>query len=158
MDGSRHQQFLTFASIRSVDGNSRPFKTLLHGDQQEPRARCIRVNSKLRRPLQKDFVQFIIQDCSSRLEQQRPRVDTMPQMHGCRSPSPSVGQKSPQKLVQHSTLLQTQFSDPSGRGCTRPHGSPTFSVWSKIMNPLICATRESCVGMSVGSIDQMCCA
>jgi len=57
-----------------------------------------------------------------------------------------------QKLVRHSAYLQAQVSAPSGRGRNRRHGSfpvrpPTFSVWLKILDPLISAIvpRAFCV-------------
>lgn len=36
--------------------------------------------------------------------------------------------------------------------------SPTFSVWSKILNPLISATRERRAEVSVDTLDRMCAA
>ncbi|MCS6305625.1 MAG: hypothetical protein H8K07_18465 [Nitrospira sp.] len=53
-------------------------------------------------------------------------------------------------------------SAPSGLQHTRSHTflsflqPPTFSVWSKMLNPLISATRENCAEQSVGSLDRMC--
>jgi hypothetical protein len=35
-------------------------------------------------------------------------------------------------------------------------GSPTFSVWLKLLDPLISATPESCAEVSIGSLGRMC--